>query len=311
MPFADNRRLRSLLETSITHALHGAPASSGYTAADIANLALGYLVKKRPWRWRQKLMSLDFKSLTPVSLTRAANVVTAVINAHGLPVGAAFRITGSTAVTDGFDGTFTIASVVGVNSVTWSQVGAAEVATAPGTLVKGYVELPEDFAGIITINSATSSFRAVLPCSIMELSQMRQMSAGAAYQTFYAVSWLGQATTILIPTPILEIFPSPTVALVGALQGAYWRLIPKMAAGTDYPDIPADLHDLLDVLCRAMAVSLEEDVTSSEWQRFNAMFAEYAAEDGAAVGPVVGQLANTLGRGYGTSQFDPNGRITA
>jgi len=298
------------LQDAVSHVLGGAPDSRA-PASLIVNRALSYLVKKRPWRWRQKSMSLDFVSRANTSLTRAANVVTAVCSAHGLSPGANFRISGSESASVSFNNTFTVSTVTNVNTFTYPQTGTNEAATTAGNMIPAFCALPSDFSALISLKSAVNSFRDVRPCSPAELLEKRQFAYGASYEMWYLISWLGQASVTSEPTPILELFPAPDAALAGALVGLYYRRAPALSGATDIPDIPGEFQELLYVLVRALAISSEEEQAGADWEFFNRMESEFAADDGAAQGVVLGQLPRTLFRGQGLSQFDPNGRVRA
>ncbi len=298
------------LQRAVTHVLAGT-ANANSPATEIVNRALNMLVKVRPWRWRQKAMSLSFTSLTPSSLVRASNVVTATVAGHGLTSGASIRVTGSTGTTNAFDGSFTVVSIVDANTFTYAQAGANETATAPGTIILGYCVLPADFSAMIALKSAVNSFREVRATSLDDLLERRQFAYGANYETWYALSYLGQTSLTTEPTAILELFPVPVSAVVGALQGFYYRRVPNLNNATDLPDIPGEFHELLRVLCRALALSTEEDQLGTDWQLYQRMLAEFDADDGAAQGVVIGRMTSTIHRGQRISQFYPNGRVRA
>lgn len=70
------------------------------------------------------------------SLVRASNVVTVTLTTASTPnvkVGDTVVIAGSTATTDSFNGTFTVASVTSTTVFTYAQTGTDETATAAGT----------------------------------------------------------------------------------------------------------------------------------------------------------------------------------
>ena len=176
---------------------------------------------------------------------------------------------------------------------------------------QNYITLPEDFATILSVKSAPSSFREVVPTSIDDLLERRQFAYGSSYELYYAIAAAEQTDSDELPATRLELFPTPGANLTGALALAYHRKLPLLVADDDVPDMPGVYHDLLLVLCRAMAVSTEEDQASGDWQLFNTMFADFTAEDGKAIGNSAGQMCSTLRRMRRVSRFFPNGRITA
>jgi hypothetical protein len=304
------------LQAGVTHALAGTPNPSN-PATLIVNRALDYLVSLRAWIWRQKPLSLDYLQHPNSSITRVSSLITVnTATAHGLIPGlpiVLFGVTSSTTVP--LNGAYTVASTPTGSQFTVLQSGSPpddNAPSAPGSWLGGYITLPADFASFVTLKSATNSFRDVIPTTMEDLLDRRQFAYGSTYELYYCVSYIPQSTTTSEPTPIIQVFPTPTQAQVGALQGIYCRRIQPMVGGTDLPDIPSTFHHLLYILARAFAISSEEDQSGTDWQMFNTMLATYATEDGAMQGPMQGKMRSTLHpRTYPVSQFYPNGRITA
>lgn len=282
------------LQTAVTHALHGT-ANSNSPAAQIVNRAVGYLAKRHNWRWRQRPLSLDLSSYAITTLARASDLVTVTRTAHGLVAGVTVNIVGSVATTNAFNGQFTVNTVPTANTFTYVQAGANETATTPGSYIPGFIPLPTDFDEIVTLESNGRSLRSFHPCEIHELMARRANSVVVTtLDLWYALSWLPQASVTAAMTAVLEIWPILATATPGLFQGMYRRIIPLMSADTDYPDIPDAYHDLLMVLCRAMAQSTEEDAAGQDWQLFNAMLPDYIASDSRSTGVIAGTLARTI-----------------
>lgn len=299
------------LSNAVTHALSGTPNANN-PASQIVNRAVDYLVNMRSWRWRQKLFSLDFASVTITSLVRASGIVTVTCTSHGVYAGQAVRISGTAAASTLFDGVWTVSGAADANHFTFTQnAGPDEAATSPGVMFRSYIALPADFGSLLTVQSAANSFRCCQPASMQEVIEMRQFGFSTAYVLWYAESWIPQLTVTSEPAPCLEIYPTPTAAFLGALQGVYLRRLPTMSANTDMPDMPGNFHSLLMTLCRAFAVSTEEQQSGEDWAMFNAMLPTYAAEDGFAQGSPAGRMRSQLSpRNTPVAQFYPNGRIT-
>ena len=299
------------LQDAVVHALGGTPNPKN-PATQIVNRALNWMCKKRAWKWRQKPLSIDFVSSTLTVLSRTTNVVSATTGtAHGLVPGSTFRVDGC--VPQSFNGVFVVATAPTTTTLTWGQAAANDAASTFGSVLPAHALLPTDFDELLALRAGVNSFSSCSPVGLDALLAMRQASAGAAFDTSFAVSWLSQTAVNAEPRAILELFPAPAFAQLAALSGMYLRRIPKLTTGTDIPDIPGQYHDLLLVLCRAMAVSTEEDQSGQDWQLFQSMFLDYAASDGMSQGPVVGRMASTIGRGAGgggwDQRFNPNGRI--
>jgi hypothetical protein len=273
------------------------------------------------------------------SLVRDTNVVTLVLTAHGLSAGSIFTVAGADA---SFNGTFTVVNVVDDNTITYAQTAANETATVTGNLVAGTqvsiqyypadltlgstipgaVRLPDDFDAMVTLKCAINSFREAYPTTMDDLWLRRQYAYGAAYETYWALNWSAQITPTDVPKPIIEVHPIPQSAGTGVFVGTYMRMVPLLSTsvGTpakpedhslDVPDIPIQYHGLLLVLCRALAVSTEEDRVGSDWELFGRMVQDLAADEGASQGPIVGVMRNVLNRGWRPSPYFPAGRIQA
>ena len=235
------------LQTAVTHALAGTPNASN-PATLIVNRALDYLCELRGWIWRQKPLSLDYKQNAITSLTRVSALITVnSTSAHGLIPGLPVVLSGVVATPGDnvpLNGAYTVASTPSTTQFTVLQSGAPpdDLTPTPGTWLGGYITLPADFSGFVTLKSATNSFRDVIPTSMEDLLDRRQFAYGSTYELYYSVSYIPQTTTTSEPVPIIQVFPTPTQAQVGALQGIYVRRIPPMSGNTDLPDIPSQFH---------------------------------------------------------------------
>jgi len=306
------------LQASVFHALH-AQAGSGTTvsvtdavqvanAKQTVNRALDMLVQMHPWRFRTKNLSIDVVQTAITSLSRTTNVITVTQTAHGYGQGAAVEIIG--ALDSAFNGQFIVADVLTPDTFILRQLGPDAVATTPGFTIPGALLLPSDFDSLLSLKSATNSYRDVFPTTMDDLWLRRQYIYGnTAYETWFALNWQQQTSVTSAPRAVLEVYPIPQAAGVGQFVGSYLRIIPSLSASTDVPDIPTPYHGLLMTLCRALAVSNEEDRSGSDWDLFGRMVIDAAANDGASQGPIVAQLRNTINRGWRPSPFFPAGRI--
>lgn len=296
------------LKTAVTHVLHGAP-NAGSPAAQIVNRAVGWLAKRHNWRWRQRPLSLDLPSYAITTLARASNVVTVTRTAHGLVSGVTVNVVGSVATTNAFNGQFVVNTIPTANTFTYAQGGADETAGTPGSYIPGFLPLPADFDEIVTLGSPPRGLRGYHPCEVHEIIERRAGSFSGLLELWFALSYLPQASVTASPTAILEIWPILSAATPNLFQGMYRRIIPIMTTDTDYPDIPDAYHDLLMVLCRAMAKSTEEDQSGQDWDLFNAMLADYIGSDARGAGVIAGTLRSTIRRptGFGRGRLIHSG----
>lgn len=145
-----------------------------------------------------------------------------------------------------------------------------------------YIALPADFEAIETIKLVSSGTSELRPATLDTIVQMRAIASGNS-DVYYCLNYIPQTSTTAEPTPILEIFPTPS-ASVAYLVGIYLRQIPKLASDGDRPDIPSVYHTLVKAACRAMAVAQEEQQFGSDWQVFNEMLPDYLRVDGESPG---------------------------
>jgi hypothetical protein len=302
------------LKNAVIHALHGTPNSKS-PASQIVNRALTILTKMRPWRWRTKNVSINVTQTAITSISRTSIVVTVNQTAHGYMNGSAVAVVGADTA---FNGQFVVTSVAAPvapsttsDSFSYNQLGSDATAATPGFTIPGFLLLPTDFEALLTLKAAINSFRDVIPTSLDDLWFRRQYSYGAAYETWFALNWQSQLSATVAPRAVLEIHPIPQAAAVGAFVGSYFRIIPALSADTDVPDLPSPYHGLLMVLCRALAVSTEEDRSGSDWELFGRMVADMAADDGASQGMPTARMCNTINHGYRPGPFFPAGRISA
>jgi hypothetical protein len=293
------------LENAVKHALHGTPNSKA-PATQIVNRSLTYLTKIHPWRWRTKNLHLGISATAITSMARSSNIVTVNQTAHGYSVGSYISIVGATT---SFNGQFIVASTPTVDQFTFAQDEDDESAATPGSTIPGFVQLPADFSSIIAIKAPPGSQINTVSCAFSELFERRQNSNEDSRTIYYALNWLQQTSVSGLPRAVLEIHPIPQSASASLLTGSYMRIIPTLVNSTDVPDVPSEFHSILMVLCRAMAVSGEEDKIGTDWEIFANMVKPFMADDGASQGVLVGQMNRTTTRGRGVyRQF---GRITS
>lgn len=267
---------------------------TGNAAVDLVNDSVQFLAGEHDWSWTRRPLILDFATVAITTIVRTSNVLTITKTTHGLLAGDYIRITGSTSA----DGQYYVASVTSANVFTCNQAGDDESLATAGSYIKGFVALPADFHGLVTLerNAMIRSARAV---SMQRITQYR--SANGTYIVgpvgcFYAVRASPQSATTSAGTLRLELFPTPTEAETAALAGEYKRAIPTLAAGSDIPDIGpgGPIHACLRTLVRAMAISTEEERAGEDWRRYERMLETCKARDGDAQANL-GQIEGGVG----------------
>lgn len=165
--------------------------------------------------------------------------------------------------------------------------------TLESTAGQEFITLPADFASLKSLHVGTCS-RA---CDIDAILTLRSRSLDMGQElTHYAVTLAPQTAASALPVYRLELFPTPSATTTtGYARGVYLRRLPLLVNNTDYPDLPALFHPLLAQLCRARAVSDQEQVESEEWRVFNNLLPAYVAEDGRMMGDL-GLMRGAVGR---------------
>lgn len=150
---------------------------------------------------------------------------------------------------------------------------------------QNYIALPADFQEIDVIRKAGDTTGCVESVSLDRIIEARQ-SPGTMLTNglWYCLDWTPQTSTTVEPTPILQIYPTPSATTSGYIVGIYLRQIPKLASVGDLPDIPSSWHELLKVMCRAYAVGTEEQQRGADWQQMLDMLPMYERLDGRSPG---------------------------
>jgi hypothetical protein len=250
---------------------------TGNASADLVNDAIQLLANEHPWSWLRRPLILSVTATANASASRTSNVVTFTSNAHGLLAGDWIRITGSTDA----DGEFFVGSVT-TNTFTVNSTGTAGALAAGGSWIPGFVALPADFSGLVTIQR-NSQVRTMSPCSGDRLLRYRTaggvvMAGPTGYR--YAIRQTPQTGVTATPTKRLELYPAPTEAEAAAFAGEYRRFVPKVSGSTDVPDVGIECHAALRRLCRAMALSSEEERGGEDWRLYERQLQQLKERDG-------------------------------
>lgn len=164
---------------------------------------------------------------------------------------------------------------------------------------QSYIELPEDL-GQIDGKLAGPNLTVVEPASLEQIALWRRWGTPFSDMIRYAPSARPQETASSLPRRVLELYPTPSASVVGYLTGHYLRLVPALADDSDVPDIPAAFHPLLKTLCRAFAVSDEEQQAGEDWAKAQRLLPAMIREDGLLRGPL-GALPAVTGFGLRSS----------
>lgn len=173
---------------------------------------------------------------------------------------------------------------------------------------QSYVNLPTDFGELYALaGTANTTLPTVHWTSLDRIAALRQQQGIAGSDLFVALSYAAQASSTAAPTARLEVFPTPAANATAAITGFYLRVPPAMSGNTDVPDVPAVYLPALKALCRAFAVSDEDQQVGPDWDRANAMIAQLAGRDTMAQPHghrVVGTVDFVDGAGGGPAMSD-------
>jgi len=174
--------------------------------------------------------------------------------------------------------------LAGLNSWSWRR----RLITLNATADQNYIALPANFNQLISLVGFLGL--RVVPASIEEIQTYRyQSTTNSAGVLYYAISTASQTNASALPTRRLEIWPTPSATTTtGFLALEYDAEIPALVNGTDVPDIPDQFSPLIRQVCRAMAVSDEEQQQGTDWELFKDMVPTYTDRD-SVVQPNLGQ----------------------
>lgn len=266
---------------------NGADFDSGNAQADLVNDAIQQLAGEHDWSWLRKPLVLSIAITAATSISRTSNVLTVTSNAHGLVAGDFIRITGSTSA----DGQYYVVTAA-TNTFTLNQSGSDEALATPGSWIPGFIALPADFAGLRVLQRNGGQFGPCVPTGMQRLTQYR--TNGGIYSIapsgfLYAVRTIPQISATTSPTKRLELYPTPLAAETVIMAGEYTRFVPKVSGGTAVADIALNLFPCLRRLCRALAISTEEERAGEDWRMYERMLATAISRDGDEQ-PNLGQL---------------------
>lgn len=163
---------------------------------------------------------------------------------------------------------------------TWLRGGPVSLTL---TADQNYVELPQDFAEIESLNYPGTVARQMLKSTVEEIERLRSYTTLPPGFVFtYAVN-SGQTEedfivrqggtvdpsdpTLGLSVNVLEIYPTPTDTVVDALSLVYRRQVDRLTEDADIPPIPVWMDYAFDLLCRSFAMTLEDDNPANSAQQ--------------------------------------------
>lgn len=156
--------------------------------------------------------------------------------------------------------------------------------------------VPSDFDGIYTLHVGAADGESY--SFLNEVPPLRPGTSQNSHSKYrYHLETTAQTTASTLPTQTIYVFPKPPSSVSAAFDMIYLRVIPKLSADTDVPDMPAKFHILLKQAVRAHALSEDhnEPFASQEMERYQAMLDAFIKEDMAEQS----NLSSTQGRAIG------------
>lgn len=189
----------------------------------------------------------------------------------------------------------------------WNRGGPVSLDLTTG---QDYIELPQDFGVVESVTYPGTIARQMIPTTISDIQRMRSyLVMPPSFMFYYAVN-SGQTEEDFItrtggtPNPadptqglsinVLEIYPTPTNTVTDAISLVYRRSIDRMELDADIPAIPPWMDYALDLLCRSLAVTLEDDNPQNAAQvMFDKILPDLKKRDAGVqrrIGPMKGGL---------------------
>ncbi len=301
---------------NMRHTLGGGEISVELDKRGILNQAGEYLINMHPWRWsvgRSALMDLrGFVTGLTATWTEATLTLTSTgsFADYTLVPGDQLEINAGTGVTTGF---YTIVTNPDDDTITAdASISSANVNLATGDIdFKVHTDstaLPDDFRDILSISATDSLLYGVRLTSLEQILQNRtsQIEVTTSWNYQGAVAYAGTP-----PTPILEIWPSPTANQPGVFTIFYRSGWTRLAGDSVNVRIPEFLDSLYLRLVRLFARGYErEDAFPIEEALFRLRsspeFLDAARRDGMTQ-PYYGRLRGggsaTHSRHFGANKY--------
>lgn len=171
------------------------------------------------------------------------------------------------------------------------------------------IDLPADFGEIISLTGKEAKYSAIRQLQAHEFLQLRNFGVTDTLYLGYLLTIKAQSPATAAPLWQIQIAPTPSAGLAGALYLLYRKLLPMFvvddAATTDdtkVAPLPAGQHDTLYALVRAFASAMEENAETPEWQIAGQFLARDIAMASRAQQPILGPMA-----GCGVNEYLSDG----
>lgn len=255
------------LEEALKHVDHalGGEISTEIDKVGLVNRAGEFLYSMHPWSFtkrRSKLLDTRAQiTVTNGTWTESTLTLTKTGNFTNYTwvEGDQFQVTGGTNALLA-NSTVTYIEITGnpaTNQITLAQSLGADAdgdSDIDGTMRLNSVALPEDFRGVISIQSTDSLIRGVKLTSLQTINEVRttQLDVATDWDYLAAVAWAGSP-----PVPILEIWPTPSQRELGAFTIFYKKRWPRKFNDADLLDFPEFIDHLFLEIVRAYAINYE------------------------------------------------------
>lgn len=290
---------------------HTLGASSQLDARTIVNQAGRHLVSMHAWRWLQRpdylLDELAPLSITGATWTESTKTLTKVAGFTGYTFRGGDRWN-NTAGTGATTGSYRIASRVSADAITLEQsIGAAAngQTNIAGNIVFPYIQLPPDFRELIDLTATVGLLQNVQLTTLSELLSFRTHAVPVSnFVRYVAVSYQHAGGSGGAPTPRLEVYPTPTVALAGGLTLFYRAGWTDISDDSDVISVPPWMELLFLQVLGAVARGFEEEDQASMTARVTelrvgALFLAAVRDDAdlePSLGPIQGGSVPTYGQ---------------
>ena len=173
---------------------------------------------------------------------------------------------------------------------------------------QNFISLPADFGEVVEVERGlsvwTGDIRKIVDSDLAVMTRSAWTRTGMMGWLLYGVN---QATPADPGTFHLRVVPTPLESVTSAIIVTYNTRVPDaISSDTALPPVPVGSHDTLMAICRAMAVSMEEQSDSHEWQVAKVMI----DRDIAADLRIVGNLPGAAKTATATNLFTLKGEAT-
>ena len=229
----------------------------------IINNAGRYLFTMHRWRWRDRPQT-PLNYIAPITLTDATYTETGIIitktsafSSYTYRGAEQLDVTGGANATEGL---YVVAGKTDSSNITLSaSIGSAADGDTDidGEIEFPYCVLPSDFGEgeIVNVQINGNGYTKAIPTSLSTLRSMRQNTwLITDWQVYYAPVYASQLSSAVSPAdPLLEIYPTPTAAEVGALLLTYKSGWATMSDEDAVANVPAGYEYILSRLVKAFS----------------------------------------------------------